>query len=79
LFTPHKSVNGSCLLAKGKNKLPAFPVNSNFPIRCAREFRHGKIDESGGNYHSHNVPVPNKGQTKAEREFGAGVRSIAMT
>jgi hypothetical protein len=62
-----------------KNKLRTFPVNSNFPVRRTWELKRGKINESGTNYQPHNFPVPSKGQTKAEREFGAGVRSIAIT
>ncbi len=49
-FTPHRSVNGSRLLTKGKNKLRTFPVNSNFPVRCTRVLTHGKNNESGTNY-----------------------------
>ncbi len=78
MFTPHRSVNRSRLLAKGKNKLWTFPVKSNFPVRCMQELTHGKNNESGTNYQPHNFPVPSKGQTNAEREFGAGVRSIAI-
>jgi hypothetical protein len=79
LFTPHRSVNGSCLLTKGENKLLVFPVNSNIPVRRTQELTHGKINESGVNYQPHNFPVPSKGQTKAEKKFGVGVRSIAIT
>ncbi len=79
LFTPHRSVNASRLLTKGRNKLNIFPVNSNFPVRHTRELSHGKINESGATCQPHNFPVPSKGQTKAEREFGSGVRSIAIT
>ncbi len=79
MFTPHGSVNGSRLLIKGENKLRTVPVNSNFPVRHTRELRHGKINESGANYQPYDFSVPSKGQTKAEREFGAGVRSIAIT
>jgi hypothetical protein len=64
---------------KGKDKLRTFPVNSNFPVICTGELIHGKINESGANYQPHNFPVLSKGQTKADREFGAGVRSIAIT
>ncbi len=79
MFTPHRSVNGSCLLTKGKNKLRMFSVNINFPVRRSGKLTHGKINESGTNYQPHNFPVPSKEQTKAEREFRAGVRSIAIT
>jgi hypothetical protein len=78
-FTPHRSVNGSRLLTKEKNKLWTFPGNSNFPVRRMWDLRHGKIDESGANYQPHDFPVLSKGQTKAEQEFGVGVRSIAIT
>jgi hypothetical protein len=64
---------------KGKNKLWRFPVNSNFPIRHAWELIHGKINEYGTNYQPHDFPVPSRGQPKAEREFGAGVRLKAIT
>jgi hypothetical protein len=70
LFTPHRSVNGSCLLTKRKNKLRTFPVNSNFPVRRTRELTHGKNNESSTKYQPHDFPVPSKGQTNAEREFG---------
>jgi hypothetical protein len=63
----------------GKNKLRTFPVNNNFPVKRTQELLHGKINESGANYQPHDFLVPSKGQTKAEREFGAGVRSIAIT
>ncbi len=63
----------------GRNKLRTFPVNSNFPVRSTQELTHGKINESGATYQPRDFPVPSKGQTKAEREFGAGVRSIAIT
>jgi hypothetical protein len=79
LFTPHRSVNTSHLLTKGRSKLNTFPVNSNFPVRHTRELTHGKINESGATCQPYDFPVPSKGQTKAEREFGAGVRSIAIT
>ncbi len=79
LFTPHRSVNGSRLLTTGKNKLRMFPVNSNFPVRCTQEITHGKNNESGTKYQPHNFPVQSKQQTNAEREFGVGVRSIAIT
>jgi hypothetical protein len=63
----------------GRNKLRSFPVNSNFPVRRTQESTHGKISESGATYQPHNFPVPRKGQTKAEQEFGAGLRSITIT
>jgi hypothetical protein len=78
-FTPHRPVNGSLLLTRATNKLRTFPVNSNFPIRRTQELRHGKINESGVNCQPHNFPVPSKGQTKAEKEFGVEVRSITIT
>jgi hypothetical protein len=78
-FTPHRSVNGSHLLTKGKNMLRTVLVNSNFPIRRMQKITHGKNNESGTKYQPHNFPVPSKGQTNAEREFGAGVISIAIT
>jgi hypothetical protein len=62
-----------------RNKLKMFPVNSNFPVRHTWELTHGKINEFGATYQPHDSPVPSKGQTKAERKFGAGVRSIAIT
>jgi hypothetical protein len=63
----------------GRNKIRTFPVNSNFPVRHTGELTHGKINESGTTYQPHNFSVPSKGQTKAKREFGAGVRSTAIT
>jgi hypothetical protein len=61
-----------------RNMLKAFPVNSNFPVRHTWKLTHGKIKESDATFQPHNFPVPSKGQTKAGREFGAGVKSIAI-
>ncbi len=50
-----------------KNRINAFPVNSNFPVGDTQESAHGKIKKFNATSQPHNFPIPSKGKTKAGR------------
>jgi hypothetical protein len=51
----------------GKNRINAFPVNSNFSVEHTRESANGKIKKFNATSQPHNFPIPSKGKTKAGR------------